>query len=165
MLKRGQPVVGTHKEDVPDVCQTRSCHESIRFNVGDATIRDRTGQPVANHDDSSHEQTHAMQRALALEHWLRKIENHPARHTLQQDPRQNKAYNTFSAESKRMIQDVAIVELFELFETDPKTQCKTCLSYWSDGIVHCTCGHLLKDVAANRGVKEKHWTFFQFQNT
>ena len=28
---------------VPDGCQTRSCHESIRFNVGDETLRDRTG--------------------------------------------------------------------------------------------------------------------------
>ena len=43
-----------------------------------------------------------------------------------------------------MIQDVGNVELFELFETDPKTQCKECLSYWSEGIVYCTCGHLLK---------------------
>ena len=42
------------------------------------------------------------------------------------------------------------VELFELFETDPKTQCKACLSYWSDGIVYCTCGHLLKEIVANR---------------
>ena len=51
-----------------------------------------------------------------------------------------------------MIQDVGNVELFELFETDPKTQCKECLSYWSEGIVYCLCGHLLKESAANRGV-------------
>ena len=44
------------------------------------------------------------------------------------------------------------VELFELFETDPKTQCKACLSYWSEGIVYCTCGHLLKETVANRNV-------------
>ena len=49
-----------------------------------------------------------------------------------------------------MIQDVDNVELFELFETDPKTQCKACLSYWSEGIVYCTCGHLLKETVANR---------------
>ena len=34
-----------------------------------------------------------------------------------------------------MIQDMGNVELFELFETDSKTQCKTCLSHWSEGIV------------------------------
>ena len=49
-----------------------------------------------------------------------------------------------------MIKDVGNVELFELFETDPKTQCKACLSYWSEGIVYCTCGHLLKETVANR---------------
>ena len=51
-----------------------------------------------------------------------------------------------------MIQDMGNVELFELFETDPKTQCKECLLYWSEGIVYCTCGQLLKESKANRGV-------------
>ena len=49
-----------------------------------------------------------------------------------------------------MIQDMGNVELFELFERDPKTQCKECLSYWSEGIVHRTCGHFMKESAANR---------------
>ena len=41
------------------------------------------------------------------------------------------------------------MELFELFETDPKMQCKECLSYWSEGIAYSTCGHLLKEIVAN----------------
>ena len=49
-----------------------------------------------------------------------------------------------------MIQDVGNIELFELLETDSKTQCKAGLSYWSEGIVCCTCGHLLKETVANR---------------
>ena len=57
--KTEQPVVETYTENVPDGCQTRSCHESISFNVGDETIRDRTEQPVVNHDESSHEQFNA----------------------------------------------------------------------------------------------------------
>ena len=36
------------------------------------------------------------------------------------------------------------VELFELFETIPKVQCKECLLYWNQLIVYCTCGHLLR---------------------
>ena len=28
-------------------------------------------------------------------------------------------------------------------------------SYWSEGVVYCTCGHLLKEIAANRGVIQK----------
>ena len=43
-----------------------------------------------------------------------------------------------------MIRDVGNIELCELLETDPKTQCKVCLSYWNIGIVHCTCGHFLR---------------------
>ena len=53
-----------------------------------------------------------------------------------------------------MIQDVGNIELFELLETDPKTQCTECLSYWSEGIVYCRCGHLLKGTVANRGFIE-----------
>ena len=164
---------------MPDGCRTRSCHESIRFNVGDKTLRDRTGQPVVNHDDSSHEQTmlnevnmdfripglpHSVvkhARSTSVQELIQKMENHPDRHALQQDLRQNKAYNPFSPESKRMIQDVGNAELFELFETDPKTQCKARLSYWS---------------GAHAGISKKEqwpidvslyirWTFFQFQNT
>ena len=50
-------VVETNIENVPDSCQTRSCHEIETFNVGDKTLRERQGRPVVNHDDSSHEQT------------------------------------------------------------------------------------------------------------
>ena len=72
-------------------------------------------------------------RALVFEELVKKIENHPDRHALQLDLQQNKAYNPFSTTTKQMIQDVGNVELFELFETDPKTQGTACLSYWSDG--------------------------------
>ena len=137
---------------MPEGSQTHSCHESLRLNLGDETIRDRTGQPVVNHDESSHEQPlltevnmdfriprlpHSVVKhaeSSRVRELVKKIENHPDRHALQQDIRQNKAYNPFSAESKRMIQYVGNVELFELFETDSKTQCKSCLSYWSEGI-------------------------------
>ena len=85
---------------------------------------------------------------------VKKIENHPDRHALQQDLQQNKAHNPFSTTRKQMNQDVGNVELFELFETDPKTQCKACLSHWGERIVYCTCGHLLKETVADRGFIE-----------
>ena len=153
---------------MPDGSKTRSFHESISSNVGGETIRDRTGQPVIDHDNLSHEQTMLNEvnmdfRIPGLPHsvvkqaessrvreLVKKIENHPDRHALQQDLQQNKAYNQFSAKSKQMIQDVGNAELFELFGTDPKTQCKAYLSFWSECIVYCTCGHLLKETVANR---------------
>ena len=43
-----------------------------------------------------------------------------------------------------MIHEVGNIELCELLETEPKAQCKVCLSYWDIGIVYCTCGHFLR---------------------
>ena len=80
---------------------------------------------------------------------IEKIENHPHRQDLQFDLRQNKAYNPLSEKSKKTIKDMGNVELFELRETNPKTQCTECLLYWSQGIVCCTCGHLLKESLEN----------------
>ena len=74
---------------------------------------------------------------------IQKIENHPDRHALQQDLRQNQSFNPFSQEPKEMIQDVGNIELCELLETEPKTQCTVCLSYWNIGKLYCTCGHFL----------------------
>ena len=94
----------------------------------------------------------SMRRVPAFRELIQKIENHPDRHALQQDLRHNQAYDPFSPESKKMIQEVGNIELFELLETDPKTQCTACLSYWNVGIVHCTCGHFLqRETEANLG--------------
>ena len=35
------------------------------------------------------------------------------------------------------------VELFELCERIPKVQCSECFLYWNQGVIYCTCGHLL----------------------
>ena len=58
--------------------------------------------------------------------------------------RQSQSFNPFSQESKQMIHEVGNIELCELLETEPKTQCKVCLSYWDTGIVYCTCGLFLR---------------------
>ena len=57
-----------------------------------------------------------MRRAPAFENLFRKLRNHPDRHALQQELRQNQAYNLFSQESKRMIQEVGNIEIFELLD-------------------------------------------------
>ena len=112
-------VIETNTENAPDSCQTRSCHESETFNVRDKTLRERSGQPVVNHDDSSQEQTmqnevnmdfripglpqsvvkHAQ--STSVQELIQKIENHPDRHALQQDLRQNQAFHPFSPESMK----------------------------------------------------------------
>ena len=49
-----------------------------------------------------------------------------------------------------MIRDMGNVELFELCETIPKVQCSESLLYWNQGIVYCTCGHLLRESESSR---------------
>ena len=87
---------------------------------------------------------------------VKKIESHPHRQDLQADLQQRNACNASSEKSKKMIRDMGNVELFELCETIPKTQCSECLFYWNQGIVYCTCGHLLRKNQSSRNVLR--WT-------
>ena len=86
---------------------------------------------------------------------IKKIENHPHQHALLRDLQQSQPFNPFSQESKQMIHEVGNIELCELLDTEPKTQCKVCLSYWDIGIVYCTW-HFLR----NR--TEENKTFVQY---
>ena len=142
--RTGRPVITHDVINVSDSSQTRSAHESETFNVEDEKLRERTERSVADHD-VSHEsimvnESHMDFRIPGLPHsvvkhaqstsvreLIQKIENHPDRHALQQNLRQNQSFNPFSPESKQMIQDVGKIELCELLETEPKTQCKACL--------------------------------------
>ena len=145
------PNVETNTENVPDSSQTRSVHESETFNVGDKTFRERTERPVIDHDDISprwtwtsdfqdyHILLWSMRRVPAFENWCRNLR------TTQIDTLFNKIHDkikhiTNLVQNQRMIQDVGNIELFELLETEPKTQYTACLSYWNVGIVYCTCG-------------------------
>ena len=90
-------------------------------------------------------------QSTSVRQLMQKIENHPDRHALQQDLRQNQSFNLFSPESKQMIHEVGNTELCESLETEPKAQCTVCLSYWNIGILYCTCGHFLhKERGANQ---------------
>ena len=144
---------------------------SVRFNVGGETLRERSGQPIVNHDDFSHVQTMlnkvnmdfripGLPRPVVKQAESSRVcelvkNREPPRSTCSSTRSTTKqSLQPVRAESKRMIQDVGNVELFELFETDPKTQCKECLSYWSEGIVYCICVHLFKETVDNRGFME-----------
>ena len=59
---------------------------------------------------------------------IQKIENHPHRHALQRDLQQSQSFNPFSPESKQFIHEVGNIELCEFLDTEPKAQCKVCLS-------------------------------------
>ena len=96
---------------------------------------------------------------------VKKIESHPHREALQADLQQNNAYNPFSDESKAMIREMGNVELFELCETIPKVQCSECLLYWNQGIVYCTCGHLLRESESSQIFTNGDWMLSQSRTT
>ena len=128
-------------------------HEAETLNINDETIRERIEAdkdfkiPGLLHSIVNHAQSASVRELI------QKIENHPNRHALQQDVRQNQSFHPFSPESEQMIHEVGNIELCELLETEPKAQCKVCLSYWDIGIVYCTCGHFLRK---GRGKSEIH---------
>ena len=83
-------------------------------------------------------------QSISVRELILRFENHPNRHLFQRDLPQNQSFKPFSRESKQKIRDVGNLELCELLETEPSTQCKVRLSYWDIGIVYCTCGHFLR---------------------
>ena len=83
--------------------------------------------------------------SINVHNLIQQIENHPQRQALQSDLQQHRAFNPFSEESKGAIMAVGNTELCEIVDVEPKSQCRACLTYWSAGIVYCTCGHLMED--------------------
>ena len=126
--------------------------------------RDRSGRPVGGHwspqfderDTSTsgcldcHMQLRNKPKFLVVRELVKKIESPPHRQDLQANLQQSNADNQLSEISKKMIRDMGNVELFELCETTPK--CSECFLYWNQGIVYCTCGHLLRDNKSSRRI-------------
>ena len=145
------------RTETPDVCRDASHeqgHEQSMLNEVDIDFR-IPGLPLSVVKQAGN---------YRVREFVKRIENHPHRQSLQRDLQQNNAYNPFSEKSKKMIKDMDNVELFEFFETDPKTECKECLLYWSRGIACCTCGHLLKESEVNRSAIQCTLDLLSIQN-
>ena len=96
---------------------------------------------------------------------VKKIESHPHRDALQTDLQQNNVYNPFSDDSKVMIRELGDVELLELCETVPIVQCSECLLYWSQGVIYCTCGHLMVESESSQNFTNGDWMLSQSRTT
>ena len=110
---------------------------------------------------------HSVVKHTSVRELIQKIEIHPDRHALQQDLRQNQAYNPFSPESKKMLQDVGTHRTLWIARDGTQNAVHSMpVVFWNICIVYCTCGHLLqKETAVNGKFVEKRWTFFHSQNT
>ena len=155
--RTGQPVNDTVAvQDDPE-----ENHEAETLSINDETIRERIEAdmdfkiPGLPHSIVKHTQSTSVRQLI------QKIENHPNRHALQRDLRQSQSFNPFSPESKQMIHEVGNIELCELLETEPKTQCKVCLSYWA-ARAGTSCG---KEERKIRNSSSTRWTSFPFLTT
>ena len=131
-------------------------HEIKMLNIDNELIRERIEEDMDFKIPGPPHSTVKQLQSASVRELIQKIENHPNRHALQRDLQQSQSFNPFSQESKQMIHEVGNIELCELLDTEPKTQCKVCLSYWDIGIVYCTCGHFLR-----KGIEENK-TFIQY---
>ena len=131
--RTGRLVATLNTADANDSSRVRSSHESDTFKVEDELLRKRMEESIADHDES-HESImvneadmdfripglpHSVVKhaqSASVRQLIQKIENHPHRHTLQQDLRQSQSFNPFSPESKQLIQDVGNIELCELLD-------------------------------------------------
>ena len=121
-------------QDAPDVHR-----EITTFNTDNELTRERVEEDIDFKIPGLPHSTVKQSQSASVSELIQKIENHPNR-----DLQQSQSFNPFSQESKQMIHEVGNIELCELLDMEPKTQCKVCLSYWDIGIVYCTCGHFLR---------------------
>ena len=124
--RTGRPVTDTAA--VQDDSQVY--YEANTLNVDDEVLRKRMEKFIVVHDEN-HEPMmvneadmdfkipgvpHSVVKhaqSTSVRQLIQKIKNHPNRHALQQDLRQNQSFNPFSPESKQMIRDVGNIELCE----------------------------------------------------
>ena len=163
MIERRNPLFAVTTSYAQGASQTLSSHVSKNFKVEDETNHGRTGNPVVCRDTKSraiivkrgwHRLQNTRIATLLLWNKLRTIvfvNSLRRSRTTQIDMLFNKIYDKtkptilFSAESKRMIQDVGNEELFEFCSRRTlRRSAKQCLSYWREGIVYCTCGPSLE---------------------
>ena len=151
--RSGQP----DKRNVAVQDDSEVYHEIKTLNTDNETTRERVEEDMDFKIPGLPHSTVKQMQSASVRELIQKIENHPNRHALQRDLRQSHSFNPFSPESKQMIHEVGNIELCELLDTEHKTQCKVCLSYWDIGIVYCTCGHFL------RKGREENQKFIKYQ--
>ena len=139
-------------------------HEAETLNIDDETIRERIEAdmdfkiPGLPHSIVKHAQSASVRELI------QKIENHPNRHALQRDLRQNQSFSPFSPESKQMIHEVGNIELCE--RRNPKRSAKyvyhtgTLASSVARAGTSC-----VKEERKIRNSSSTRWTSFPFLTT
>ena len=145
-------------------CSDAVHHEIKMLNTDNELLRERI---EADMDFKLPGLPHSIVKhahSTSVRQLIQKIENHPDRHVLQQDLRQNQ--KILCPEPKQTIQDVGNIELCELLETEPKTQCTVCLytGTLASSIARAGTSCVKEEVRISKSSSTR-WTFFQFLST
>ena len=127
----------TAEEFVPAEHRDAASSNANKFNL--ATDEENIDFNISGVPNAMVKRSHSID----VHNLIQQIENHPQRQALQDDLQQHRAFNPFSKVKRFMA--AGNTELCEIVDVEPKSQCRACLTYWSAGIVYCTCGHLMKD--------------------
>ena len=102
---------------------------------------------------------HSVVQSTSVRELIQKIENHPDRHTLQQDLRQNQAYIPFSPESKKMI---------HCLNCSRRTPSRSAKHAYHTGVKALSIAHAgISCRKKQRPIEislNTRWTFFHFQS-
>ena len=89
---------------------------------------------------------------------------HPNREALNADLEKDQAFNPFSEKSKDMIRSMGNMEYLDMCEITSKVQCHNCLTYWTTGIVYCTCGTCLRPSDKHRKLNKDRFDVLSTPN-
>ena len=182
--ERTERLVATfHSAEAQHSSRVRSAHESDTLNVDDEVLRKRMEKSIADHDEN-HESMmvneadmdlripglpHSVLKyaqSTSVRQLIQKIENHPYRHALQQDLRQNQSFNPFSPESKQIIRDVGKSNYVNYSRRNPKRSAQ-CV-YHTGTLVYSTARAGISCIKKEEPINHssvKRWTFFHSLST
>ena len=155
----GRPVNNTDAvQDDPQVY-----HEAGTLNIDDETLHERIEADMDFKIPGLPHSTVKQLQSASVRELIQKIENHPNRHALQQDLRQNQSFNPFSPESKQMIRVLETSNCVNCSRRNPKRSAKyvyhtgTLASSIARAGTSC-----VKEEGKIRNSSSTRWTFFQF---
>ena len=121
----------------------------------DFRIRGLPHSAVQQQDDTHKE---AVKKLIHL------FDTHPNREALNADLEKDQAFNPCSEKSKDMIRSMGNTEYLEMCEITSKVQCHNCLTYWTTGIVYCTCGTCLRPSDKHRKLNKDRFDVLSIPN-
>ena len=120
-----------HKESCGGGAYNESCRGEIDIRI--------QGLPHSAVQEQDHIRKEAVQKLI------HQFETHPNKEALQADPKQNRAFNPFSEQSKEMIYSTGNMVYFGISEITPKLQCHSLLFEFYQALGYVVLGSVCEE--------------------